>query len=204
VSENTQLRWASIPKNPLALAVRPNLIDLEKARSNFSWEEVGRELYAGASSVNISELAVDRQAAGPLHDHIALRSLGRSGEVRDTTFAQLQDQINRFANVLRELGRGDRVFALAGRIPALYVSALGTLKNTSVFSPLFSAFGPERVRQRLERGERSFLLRPVSLPSGCSASLRSAWPKCLRACLRHETDGQVICQKPDDALGFSS
>ena len=31
---------------------------------------------------------------------------------------------------------GERVFALAGRIPELYVAALGTLKAGAVFSPL--------------------------------------------------------------------
>ena len=51
----------------------------------------------------------------------------------------------------RELGVGpaDRVFTLAGRIPELYVTALGTLKNRSVLCPLFSAFGPEPIRERL-------------------------------------------------------
>ena len=50
--------------------------------------------------------------------------------------------------MLAELGvaEGDRVFVLAGRIPELYIAALGTLKNRSVFCPLFSAFGPEPIR----------------------------------------------------------
>ena len=60
--------------------------------------------------------------------------------------------------MLQELGagKGHRVFALAGRIPELYISALGTLKNTSVFCPLFSAFGPEPIFQRLHRGDARF------------------------------------------------
>jgi hypothetical protein len=32
------------------------------------------------------------------------------------------------------------VFTLAGRIPALYIAALGTLKHISVFCPLFAAW----------------------------------------------------------------
>ena len=50
------------------------------------------------------------------------------------------------------------IFVLAGRIPELYFAALGTLKNGSVFCPLFSAFGPEPVRQRLERGDACILV----------------------------------------------
>jgi len=37
---------------------------------------------------------------------------------------------------------------LAGRIPELYVAALGALKHGSVFCPLFSVFGPEPIRAR--------------------------------------------------------
>jgi acetyl-CoA synthetase len=56
------------------------------------------------------------------------------------------------------LGKGDTVCVLAGRIPELYVAALGTFKNTSVFCPLFSAFGPEPVFQRMSRGEAKLLV----------------------------------------------
>jgi acetyl-CoA synthetase len=47
------------------------------------------------------------------------------------------------------VGKGDPVAVLAGRIPELYIAALGTLKNGSVFTPLFSAFGPEPIQARL-------------------------------------------------------
>jgi acetyl-CoA synthetase len=84
-----------------------------------------------------------------------MRWLGKDGAVRDFTFADLSRESSRFANVLRKLGvaKGARVFVLAGRIPELYFAALGTLKNVSVFCPLFSAFGPEPIRKRLERGD---------------------------------------------------
>ena len=61
------------------------------------------------------------------------------------------------------MGRGDRVFALAGRIPELYVAALGTLKHRSVFCPLFSAFGPEPIRARLSIGGARVLVTTESL-----------------------------------------
>ena len=51
------------------------------------------------------------------------------------------------------VGKGDRVFSLLGRVPELYVVALGTLKNGGVFWPLFSAFGPEPIRARMAIGE---------------------------------------------------
>ena len=53
---------------------------------------------------------------------------------------------------------GERVFSLLGRVPELYVAALGTLKAGRVFSPLFSAFGPEPVKARMEIGDARVLV----------------------------------------------
>jgi acetyl-CoA synthetase len=47
------------------------------------------------------------------------------------------------------IGTGDVVATLAGRIPCLYVAALGTLKNRSVYTPLYSAFGPDPIVSRM-------------------------------------------------------
>jgi acyl-coenzyme A synthetase/AMP-(fatty) acid ligase len=182
LSEIAQMRWTPITKDPSSWPVQPNLADWAKAGAGFSWEEVRQELCGRVHSANIGELAVDRLAAGPLRDHVALRWLGRDGRVLETTFGHLRDQSNRFANMLRWLGIGkqDPVFALAGRIPSLYTAALGTLKNTSVFCPLFSAFGPEPVRQRLERGNAKVLVTTERLYRRTIEPLRRELPE-----LRH-------------------
>ncbi len=61
---------------------------------------------------------------------------------------------NRFANVLRDLriGAGETVFSFAGRIPEVYIMALGALKARAVFSALFANFGEEPIRTRLSKG----------------------------------------------------
>ena len=58
-----------------AAAVPPNLSDYDAVRDAFSWDAVARELHGGArdSHLNIAALAVDRHAAGPRRDHVALR-----------------------------------------------------------------------------------------------------------------------------------
>jgi acetyl-CoA synthetase len=89
-----------------------------------------------------------------------MRWLGKDDTVRDFTYWDLKALSNRFANVLRTLGigKGERVFVLTGRLPELYIAALGTFKNTSVFCPLFAAFGPEPIYQRLTRGDGAMLV----------------------------------------------
>ena len=100
----------------------------------------------------------------------------RTERRRDFTYGELAEATSRFASALRGLGvgKGDRVFALLGRVPELYVAALGTLKNGSVFCPLFSAFGPEPIRARLEIGGGRVLVTSEPLyrrkvEPGCAA-----------------------------------
>jgi acetyl-CoA synthetase len=161
------MSFTPIQKNPQAFKLMPNLTDYERTCAAFSWSKAEREFYDGgrAGGWNIASYAVDRLAAGPRALHLAMRWLGKQGQVRDYTYADLQRLSNRFANVLRGrgIGKGGRVFVLAGRIPELYIAALGTLKNGSVFCPLFSAFGPEPIQQRLAIGEGNVLITTEAL-----------------------------------------
>ncbi len=156
-----------IKKNPKDFKIAPNLGDYARACAEFSWEAAERELskLPGNGALNIAYECVDRHASSALRDHVALRWLSKSGDVRDVTFDGLRRTTNRFANVLRGLGigKGDRVFVLAGRIPELYTAALGALKNGSVFCPLFSAFGPEPIQQRLGIGAGNVLVTTEAL-----------------------------------------
>ena len=69
------------------------------------------------------------------------------------------------------------MFALAGRIPELYIAALGRLKNGSAFCPLFSAFGPEPIQQRLTIGEGKVSSPPERFMTGAKcSSLRASLP----------------------------
>ena len=85
-----------------------------------------------------------------------------------------------FANVLRSLGigRGDRVFVLSGRVPALYIAVLGSLKNNSVACTLFSAFGPGPIR---ERGSMGRPMPGVEATSGSGTSIMSGPARRCRA-----------------------
>jgi acetyl-CoA synthetase len=173
--------WKAITKPRDGWAVVPNLKDYEWTRATFSWHQARQQLdgLPDGRGINIAHEAVDRHAAGPRGDHLALRWLGKRGEVRDFTYKEFRLLTNRFANVLTTLGvgKGDRVFLLAGRIPELYVSALGTLKNRSVFCPMFSAFGPEPIRQRLGIGDGRVLVTTAALYKRKVADLRQSLPQ---------------------------
>jgi acetyl-CoA synthetase len=125
---------------------------------------------------------VDRHAAGPRGGQEALRFVRVDGSTHSYSYADLAEHAGRFAAVLRDLGvgRGERVFSLLGRCPELYVGVLGTWKNAGVFCPLFSAFGPEPVRQRLRLGQGRVLITTRALYRKKIAPVRLDLPE-----LRH-------------------
>lgn len=139
-----------------------HLLDYEKVYSSFSWENVASELNGlpDGKGLNIAYEAVDRHANSYLKDTVALRFIHKDRSFINLTFTDLKKETSKFANVLQNLGvkKGERVFSLTGRIPELYITALGSLKYTSVYCPLFSVFGPEPVFNRLKKGDASVLL----------------------------------------------
>ncbi len=181
----------------------PNMASYEEACAAFSWERAARALDGlPGGGLNIAHEAVDRHAAGPRAGRVALRCLGKEGSVRELTYADLRSQTSRFAGVLRSLGvgKGERVFALAGRGPELYVAALGTLKNRSVFCPLFSAFGPEPIRARLALGRGRVLVTTAALYRKKIAPLRAALPD-LEHVLLVDGDGRAHAEPGVRDLG---
>ncbi len=171
-------RHVTVHKPP-EVAARANLRDYEVTRAAFTWASARAELDGlPGGALNIAHEAVDRHVAHGRGEHLALRWLGKGGEVRDLTYRALSEETNRFAGVLRALGvgRGDRVFALLPRVPALYVACLGTLKNGSVFSPLFSAFGPEPIAARVGLGEGRVLVTTEALYRKKVAPIRHTLP----------------------------
>ncbi len=158
--------------------VTPNLEDYDRARRTFSWDQARAELHGSRSGVNIADLAVVRHAEGRRRDTTALRWLGRSGDRHDITYGDLEQRTARFANVLGALGHGPgvRVATLAGRIPELYVSVLGALRAGGVVCPLFPAFGPDPIRQRLSLGSIDVVATTPSQYERKIAPMRSALP----------------------------
>ncbi len=189
------MAWKTIYKISEVGKVAPNLKDYEQTRASFSWENARRDLdgLPNGKGLNIAYEAVDRHASGPRKDQLAIRWLSKNGEVKDFTYGRLKDLTNRFSNILQRLGvsKGDRVYALTGRIPELYIAALGTLKNRSVFCPLFSAFGPDPIRARMAIGQAKVLMTTASLYWRKVAAIRSSLPH-LKHILLIADEGQMM------------
>jgi acetyl-CoA synthetase len=172
--------YGVIHKSEGDLKVAPNLRDYDDACRTFRWDHARAEMdgLPGGRGLNIAHEAVDRHILSGRGRQVAWRWLGRDGSAKEFTYADVRDLTNRFANALAALGvsPGDKVFVLAPRIPALYIAALGTLKNRSVFCPLFSAFGPEPIHARIEIGEGRVLVTTEALYRRKIAGIREQLP----------------------------
>ncbi len=168
-----------IEKRAAAVDGPPNLVDYEQARASFSWEASRHELDGlPDGGLNIAYEAVDRHVRSGHGSQTAVIWRGKAGARKEITYADLERLTNQLANVLASLGveAGERVYSLAGRIPELYVCALGALKHRAIFCPLFSAFGPEPIAERLRLGEAKVLFTTERLYRRRVAEIRDRIP----------------------------
>jgi len=172
------MRDTLIRKTSADLRVTPNMADWQATRESFDWQQVRDELHGTADDFNITRLAVDRHVAAGHGKRVALRFLAPGADSQVLSFDDLQRQSNRFANGLQALGvgKGDKVFVLAGRVAPLYVAVLGALKNGSVVTPLFSAFGPEPIATRLNIAQAQVLVTTEALYRRKIEKIRESLP----------------------------
>jgi acetyl-CoA synthetase len=155
-----------IVKSGAPCHVTPWLGDHAQTCAEFSWARAAGWLDGlPAGGLNIAYEAVDRHRVHGRGGKTAIRWLGKAGQRRELSYDELAVASNRFANALGSLGvkPGERVFALLGRLPELYLTVLGALKARCVVSPLFSAFGPEPIATRCELGDARVLVTTPEL-----------------------------------------
>jgi acetyl-CoA synthetase len=164
--------------------VRPNFSDYARTRAEFDWSRVPNPCDGmGPGLCNIAYAAADRHAQGPAATRTALRFIPEAAwdgtlASRGLSYAELARLARKFTNVLRFLGitKGDRVFTIMGRTPELYITILGALRNGSVVSPLFSAFGPEPIATRIAIGEATVLVTTAAIYQRKIAKIRDQLP----------------------------
>lgn len=194
---------AGVITKPQATRAAANMPNYGGTYGSFNWataQSMLDELPDG--HLNIAHEAIERHIATGHGAQVALRWIAKSGARTDYTYGDLSRLTNRFANVLRSRGfeKGDKVYALLGRVPELYIAALGTLKAGCVFCPLFSAFGPEPIHARMEIGGANALITSKRLYTRKVAGIRDALPE-LRDVftIDDDTDGTVHLQPLMDA-----
>ena len=151
--KDSELMHSDVVRKDIAkLRLKPNLQGYEELRKTFKWSDAEKlvDWYPGGK-INSAYNVIDRHALGEKKDKVALIYDDGEGKIEKFTFKQMYEQTNKFANVLKKLGvkRQDRVFVFLQRTPELYFSFLGAIKAGAIASPMFPAFGPDAIKDRL-------------------------------------------------------
>lgn len=150
-----------------------NLICYEDQYKDFSWETVKKELGLSGNKVNIAYEAIDKHATTWRKNKVALYWEGSDGTHVKYTFQELKILSDKCANMLQSLGvgKGDRVFLFLPRLPELFISMIAIAKLGAISGPMFSAFGPDAVRDRLQNSEAKVLITTPELKERVDAVL---------------------------------
>jgi acetyl-CoA synthetase len=155
-----------IIEKPGPFRVSPNLADYDSTYNGFDWASVEKEIdFLPNGGLNLAHEAIDRHCTDGRGSKTAMLWEGKNGETETHSFSDLRRTSNQFANVLRSLGlqKGERVFTFLERIPEHYAAVFGTLKAGCIIGPLFSAFGPDPVKDRLSDSGATVLVTQPDL-----------------------------------------
>ncbi|MFP4648600.1 MAG: AMP-binding protein [Halorhodospira sp.] len=148
--------------------------------AGFSWSEVEQH-WLGVQDdggLNLAYQCLEQNLSAGRGEQQALLWHGADGERCAYSYQQLLDGARRFARGLERYGvrLAERVCTLGPRRPELYLAALGTLRHGAVYAPLFSVYGPDPIRRRLELGEARVVVTTERLFRERIAPIQGALP----------------------------
>jgi acetyl-CoA synthetase len=110
--------------------------------------------------LNVSYNCLDRHVEAGRGDKVAFHWEGEPGDTRTITYADLLDEVQRFANVLKRLGvqKGDRVNIYLPMIPELPVALLACARIGAPHSVVFGGFSPDSLADRINDAEAKVLI----------------------------------------------
>ena len=102
--------------------------------------------------LNIVHNILDRHCHTSAPDKLALVWVSETGEERTILYRELNEQVCRLANALRShgFGKGDPMGIVMPMIPETIVTLLAVFKIGAIAVPIFSGFGFDAIRLRLQ------------------------------------------------------
>jgi acetyl-CoA synthetase len=123
------------------------------------WELPFAKWFVGGE-LNVSYNCLDRHVLAGRGDKVAFYFEGEPGDSRTVTYADLLDETQRFANVLKGLGvnKGDRVNIYLPMIPEAAVAMLACARIGAVHSVVFGGFSAQSLSDRINDAEAKVLV----------------------------------------------
>ncbi|HEX2943354.1 MAG TPA: AMP-binding protein [Rhodopila sp.] len=145
----------------MSFAVMPLLTDYTRyddAQRQFEPRRLWDLLDGDREALNIAHECIDRHATDPAR--VAVWLAFADGRDEQLTFRVIAERSAQFAHWLAErgIGKGDRVAIMLEPSLAFYAALFGTMKLGAVAVPLFTLFGPDGVRLRIDDCTPALLL----------------------------------------------
>ena len=144
------------------------------------WQLPFAKWFVGGT-LNVSYNCLDRHVEAGNGDKIAYHWEGEPGDTRTFTYAELLDEVSRFANVLKGLGleKGDRVAIYMPMIPELPISMLACTRIGVAHSVIFGGFSPDAIIDRCDDAEAKMIITADAgyrrgAPSGLKTNVDTA------------------------------
>ncbi|HEY4610382.1 MAG TPA: acetate--CoA ligase, partial [Ilumatobacteraceae bacterium] len=123
------------------------------------WELPYAKWFVGGQ-LNVSYNCLDRHVEAGRGDKVAFYWEGEPGDSRVLTYADLLDEVQRFANALKGLGvkRGDRVNIYLPMIPEAAIAMLACARIGAPHSVVFGGFSAQALSDRINDAEAKVLI----------------------------------------------
>ncbi|GAB4511804.1 MAG: acetate--CoA ligase [Anaerolineae bacterium] len=115
--------------------------------------------FVGAKT-NIVHNALDRHVKTWRRNKLALIFEGEPGDKRTYSYWRLNQEVNRFANVLRSMGvkKGETVTIYMGRIPEIVIAMLACAKIGAPHSVVYGGFSEQALADRIQDAKSKVLV----------------------------------------------
>jgi acetyl-CoA synthetase len=175
-----------------AAAADPEAFWAARARELISWyTQFGTVLewdlpfarWFSGGELNVAYNCVDRHVERGLGDKVAYHWIGEPGDTRTITYAELQSEVSRAANALRELGvtKGDVVAIYLPMIPELPISMLACARLGAAHTVIFGGFSAEALSDRINDAQAKVLI-----------TADGGWRRGKKVGLKHHADEAVV------------
>jgi acetyl-CoA synthetase len=123
------------------------------------WELPFAKWFVGGQ-LNVSYNCLDRHVEAGRGDKVAFYWEGEPGDSRVLSYADLLDEVQRFANALKGLGvqRGDRVNIYLPMVPEAAVAMLACARIGAAHSVVFGGFSAQSLSDRINDAEAKVLI----------------------------------------------
>ncbi|MAD52144.1 MAG: acetate--CoA ligase [Candidatus Marinimicrobia bacterium] len=145
--------WADIAERITWFKKWDKVSDVDFTKAKIKWFEGGK--------LNVSYNCLDRHVEAGKGDRTALIWEGNNPEEdKHFTYQQLLDEVQKFANVLKNIGveKGDRVCMYMQMVPQLPIAMLACARIGAVHSIVFGAFSADSLRDRINDSECKVLI----------------------------------------------